>query len=245
MTYGLEVYNSRGATVLNSDTLPYVFTVMGKKFSLTFNPGTGNYTAHCDFSATPMAMVTMEWYEVAASPPANLANWAAHGPRLQISSLGGSNYRATVMVGWQQGGVASNTDFRLWVVDHAETLTASGAYGLEVRDSQGRQVFNTTTNLAKITQAGTVTVGGNTILGGNPATQLLFIHTYYTYRRIGSLLGPWYDDVYVYSGVGWVPGSGYKVSRIRATRINSSPAGWQFRFEPAPTGYLLVDKPLV
>lgn len=230
---------------MTSNALPYMFTVMGKKFSLSLNSGTSNYTAYCDFTASSLAMVTMEWPSVSAAPPANLSSWNLHGPRLQISSLGGNNYRATVMWGWQAGRFEGNADFRLWVIDHAETLGASGNYGLEVRDGQGKVVFNTATKLAKITQAGTVTVGGNTLLGGNPSTQLLFVHTYYVYRRIGSLLGPWNDDVYVYSGVGWVPGSGYKVSRIRATRINSRPAGWQFRFEPAPTGYLLVDKPLV
>lgn len=244
MTYGLEVYNSRGASVMTSDALPYVFTVLGKKFSLSLQSGGPYYTAYCDFTASPLAMVTMEWPKVIASPPANLANWNTHGPRLQIRSLGGSNYRATVMWGWQEGRFESNTDFRLWVVDHAETLGASGNYGLEVRDGQGKIVFNTGTKLAKITQAGTVAVGGNTILGGDPSTQLLFVHTYYIYRRIGSLIGPWYDDVYVYSGVGWVPGSGFKVSRIRATRINDYPPGWQLRFESAPTGYLLVDKPI-
>lgn len=244
MNYGLEVYNSRGSSVMTSNALPYVFTVLGKKFSLRLPSGSSYYTAYCDFSASPLAMVTMEWPTVPASPPANLANWNQHGPRLQISSLGGSNYRATVMWGWQEGRFESNADFRLWVVDHTDTLEASGNYGLEARDGQGRVVFNTATRLAKITQAGTVSVGGNTVLGGDPSTQLLFVHTYYTYRRIGSLIGPWHDDVYVYNGVGVVPGSGYKVSRIRATRINSSPTGWQFRFESAPTGYLLVDKPI-
>lgn len=242
MTYGLEVYNSRGSSVMTSNALPYVFTVLGKKFSLRLNSGSSEYTAYCDFSASHLAMVTMEWPTVPASLPAN--SWNRHGPRLQISSLGGNNYRATVMWGWQEGAFESNADFRLWVIDHAETLGASGNYGLEVRDGQGKVVFNTGTKLAKITQAGTVTVGGNTSLGGNPSTQLLFVHTYYGYRRIGSLLGPWYDDVYIYSGVGVVPGSGYKVSRITATRINSYPSGWQFRFESAPTGYLLVDKPI-
>lgn len=242
MSFGLNVNNANGNNIFNSEDTPYSFTTVRKRFSYSKDSGGTYQNAYCDFSGSEEAMVAMEWPTVSGNPSAS--QWNAHGVYLQISSLGGGNFRAYQMWANQRARFDNTSgNFYLYVIDKVKVIPPAGSYGMVAYDSSGKETFSTSMKLVNVASAGTINVSGNTIIGGNSDNQLLFMHGYYSYRRNGSLVGPWHDDVYIYPAFGVNSSKQFRASRIRMTVINSHPVGRQYRYESSQMPYMIIDKP--
>lgn len=228
MTYGFQLFNDFGNNILDSNEPQYTFTYKAL-------PRRQSAPWDWDIELSPDGLVTLDWPNVPSNP--HTSGSRAYGLSVVVTRLSPTRVQVT------SGGMGglNNSDVKLWAIDKVPVKRA-GEYGLEVFSHDGVPVLTSATPLAKIREFGTVRVGVNTKIEGDPSQVLLFTHANDFYYRTYGLLGPWYMEHNIYMNTGIDPQNRFSLSRIERTRYEN-PTGYGYEVVPADISYMLIDKP--
>lgn len=141
MSYGMRVWNERGNNILDSEESPYRFVAIGEEFD-TVNPG--NYTEYrkeIEGRFTDEVMIATELQEGVGGRARIIQIGAAGNQRWTIQMrFGPRNWAPTVL---------TQTP-KFYLMDRIPPAQSATGFGIEVTDSAGRIILNSSTPLVKV-----------------------------------------------------------------------------------------------
>lgn len=141
MSYGLQVWNERGNNILNSDENPYRFVAIGEEFDTV---GSGLYTEYrkdIEGRFTDEVMVAAELEE----------GFGGRARINRIGSLGSQRWYVRMRFGHRGWSFPQLTQTpRFYLMDRIPPAQHATGFGIEVTDSAGRIILNSSTPLVKV-----------------------------------------------------------------------------------------------